>query len=127
MNDVIKYKEYIASINFSAEDEVFHGKILGIKDLVLFEGKSVNELKKAFKESIEDYLETCKVLNKSPEKPYKGSFNVRIPERMHRAAALIASQKSLSLNEFIKTAISYTIKHQHDLDQEIDQNILGSL
>lgn len=122
MNDSLKYKDYISSINFSAEDEVFYGKVLGINDLVIFEGKSVAELKKAFKEAIEDYLETCIALNKSPEKAYKGSFNVRVPLQLHRAAALVASQKSLSLNEFVKVALSYTIKHQNEIDKEIRQN-----
>lgn len=121
MSDILKYKDYTSSIHFSAVDEVFHGKVLGINDLVTFEGKSVAELKKAFKEAIEDYLETCKALNKNPDKVYKGSFNVRVPLKLHRAAALVASQKSLSLNEFVKVAISYTLKHQNELDTEIQQ------
>lgn len=57
MNDSLKYKEYFSSIHFSAEDEVFYGKVLGINDLIIFEGKSVVELKKGFKEAIEDYLD----------------------------------------------------------------------
>ena len=58
MNDILQYKEYYASIHFSAEDEVFYGKILGINDLVSFEGLSVKELKKSFREAVADYLET---------------------------------------------------------------------
>ena len=119
MNDILKYKDYISSVHFSTQDEVFHGKVLGINDLVTFEGKSVAELKKSFKEAIEDYLETCAELNKSPEKVYKGSFNVRVPAGLHKAAAMVASQKSLSLNEFVKAALSFTIKHQTELDREM--------
>ncbi len=60
MNDIIKHKGYYATVHFGTEDEVFYGKILGINDLVTFEGSSVKELKSAFKEAIEDYIETCK-------------------------------------------------------------------
>ena len=122
MNDILKYKDYISTIHFSTEDEVFHGKVTGINDLVTFEGRSVSELKKAFKEAIEDYLETCKELNKQPDKTYKGSFNVRIPANLHRKAAIIASQKKLSLNEFMKIAISVAIKHENDVDSEIQNS-----
>jgi predicted HicB family RNase H-like nuclease len=59
MNDILQYKDYNASVHFSADDEVFYGKILGINDLVSFEGSSVKELKKAFKEAVEDYLDVC--------------------------------------------------------------------
>lgn len=69
MNDILQYKGYYASVNFSAEDEVFFGKILGIDDLVTFEGASVKDLKKAFHEAVEDYLETCKKMDKEPNLP----------------------------------------------------------
>ncbi len=118
MSDVLKYKDYISTVQFSAEDEVFYGKILGISDLVTFEGTSVKELKKAFKEAVEDYLETCKELGKSPEKMYKGSFNVRVPEQLHRKAALLASKKRITLNEFMKLAISFALNHPDDLEKE---------
>ena len=60
MNDILEYKGYYADIHFSANDEVFFGKLIGISDLVSFEGNSVNELKEAFIEAVEDYLETCR-------------------------------------------------------------------
>ena len=111
MNDIIQHKDYYATIHFSSEDEVFYGKILGINDLVTFEGESVKELKKEFKNAIEDYLQTCKELNKSPEKTYKGSFNVRVSPDLHREAAFTALQKNVTLNDFVKKAINYAIKH----------------
>jgi predicted HicB family RNase H-like nuclease len=58
MNDILKYKLHISTIHISVEDEVFHGKVIGINYLLTFEGKSVVELKQAFEEAIEDYLET---------------------------------------------------------------------
>ena len=116
MNDILQYKGYFASVQFSAMDEVFFGKILGINDLVSFEGTTVKELKDAFEEAVEDYLETCKKLKKEPEKMYKGSFNVRISSELHRQAALVSAGKNMSLNDFVRYAIdlavSKTIGHR---------------
>ena len=109
MSEVMQYKGYLAALHFSAEDEVFHGKIIGINDLIVFEGSSVRELKKAFRESIEDYLETCRALKKQPDKTYKGSFNVRISSDLHREAAIFAAIKNMTLNDFVKNAISYAL------------------
>lgn len=67
MGDTLKHKGYYAEVHFSAEDEVFYGQIIGISDLVNFESDSVKGLKKSFKESVEDYLETCKELNRDPD------------------------------------------------------------
>lgn len=120
MNDILQYGDYIASINFSAEDEVFYGKILGIDDLVTFEGASVKELKKAFQDAVDDYIETCKELGKEPNKTYKGTFNVRIPSELHKAAAVYAANNNISLNDFVKRAINYTLLHQDDVNIRLD-------
>ena len=74
MNDILQYKGYYADISFSAQDEVFYGKLIGINDLVNFEADSVKALVKAFHEAVEDYLETCAEIGKAPEKTYKGSL-----------------------------------------------------
>lgn len=115
MSDILQYKEYYAEIHFSSEDEVFYGKIIGISDLVNFEADSVKGLKRSFKEAVEDYLESCKELNKEPDKTYKGSFNVRIPSSLHREAAFLASVKKISLNDFVRHAIDFTISHEREL------------
>ena len=120
MSEVMQYKGYIATLHFSAEDEVFHGKIIGINDLIIFEGSSVKELKKAFKESIEDYLETCRALKKSPDKTYKGSFNVRISSDLHREAAIFAAIKNMTLNDFVKNAIRFALSKSSSNDFSIN-------
>lgn len=112
MNDVLQYKGYYADIHFSAEDEVFFGKIVGVDDLVNFEADSVKGLKKAFGEAVEDYLKTCSELGKQAEKTYKGSFNVRIPSDLHRQAAMVAYLKKISLNDFVKYALDSTISKE---------------
>lgn len=111
MNDILEYNGYYGSIHYSSKDEVFHGKIVGINDLVSYEGESAADLKTAFQEAIEDYLETCKELNKEPDKLYKGSFNIRIPSDLHRKAAIVAAIKNVTLNELVKTAIDALIMH----------------
>lgn len=115
MENYLKYGEYIALIEFSAEDEVFYGKVQGIKDLVSFEGESVRQLKKAFKEAVDDYLELCRQKKKDPDKTYKGSFNIRLSAELHRKAAYSASRRHLSLNEFVGKAISYAVVHEKEV------------
>ena len=122
MKDYLTYEGYLGTVLFSAEDEVFYGKVYGINDLITFEGKSVEELKNAFEESIDDYLESCKVLGKQPDKIYKGTFNIRISTELHRKAALISTKKNISLNDFVKKAISYAIEHEKDIDKDLVSN-----
>lgn len=117
MSDYLTYKGYFGTVNFNSDDEVFYGKIFGISDLINFEGSSVKELKESFEESLDDYLETCKALNKTPDKTFKGSFNVRVSMELHKKASMIANQKSISLNDFVKKAIDYAVSHDKDLDE----------
>jgi predicted HicB family RNase H-like nuclease len=113
MKDLIKYKEYFGTVHFSAEDEVFYGKIEGVDDLVSFEGKTVEELKKAFIEAVEDYNELCLKTGKSGEKSYKGSFNVRIAPDLHREAAKKSIELGISLNQLIEKAIREMVSNAH--------------
>jgi len=122
MNDILEYKGYYASLRFSSEDEVFYGKLLGIDDLVNFEGASVKELKKAFHEAVDDYLETCNELGKEPNKTYKGTFNVRLTTDLHKQAALYAAMHNISLNDFVRTAIDYALMHKEDLNKRLYSN-----
>ena len=119
MANYLTYKGYVGTVEYSTEDDVFCGKIFGINDLVNFEGESVSEIKKAFEEAVDDYIETCKAIGKSPEKIFKGSFNVRVPSTIHKNAVLAASQYNISLNDFVKAALTYAIKHQQEIGREI--------
>ncbi len=113
MKDVLIYQDYIGSVHFNSDDEVFFGKIEGIDDLVSFEGSSVNELKKSFEEAVEDYIEICTINNKENEKSYKGSFNVRIPSDIHKKAKRLATLKGISLNQFIQHAVEEEVKREN--------------
>jgi predicted HicB family RNase H-like nuclease len=101
----LEYNEFHGTVNYSNEDAAFYGKIVGINDLVTFEGTSVKELQKSFKEAVEDYIEICKAKKKPVQKSMKGSFNVRITPELHQKAAITSLQKGWSLNQFIQHAI----------------------
>ena len=105
MHNVMRHKGYLGQVAYSDADSTFYGKILGINDLVTFEGSSVEELKEAFKEAVEDYLETCHELAKEPEKTYKGQFNVRVSPKLHRLAVIKAAADHVTLNKFVEEAI----------------------
>lgn len=105
MKNVLEYNGYFGSVEYSGDDEIFYGKILGLKSLILFEGKSVDELKSAFCEAVDDYLSTCNEMKFDVEKPFKGSLNIRIGSDLHQKAAIIAEQQKTSINQIIKDAI----------------------
>ena len=117
MNNVLTYKDYYGTVSYSADDEVLHGKIIGINDLVTYEAESASGLKQAFHEAVDDYLTTCAEIGKQPQKTFKGSFNVRIPNELHKEASMVAAQRQISLNDLVKAAIAYAVKHQDVLSE----------
>ncbi len=106
----LTYKQYIGSISFSAEDETFYGKIEHINDLITFESDNAHDLKKAFQEAVDDYISFCEEKGVEPDKPFKGSFNVRIKPSLHKLAYQKALQKGMSLNKFIETSMEKELK-----------------
>ncbi len=96
---MLNHKGYIGSVEFDDEDEAFHGKVIGIRDVVNFQGISVEELKKAFIDSVEDYLEFCAERGEEPEKPYSGKFVLRLSEKGHRLISTATQLSNKSLNE----------------------------
>jgi predicted HicB family RNase H-like nuclease len=112
MKDYMEYKGYAGKISYCQEDQVFYGTILGINDLITFEGKSVEELILSFKEAIEDYLEMCKKHSKEPEKTYKGQFNVRINPDLHKDIALKSAMQNISLNQYVENALKMSIQNK---------------
>jgi predicted HicB family RNase H-like nuclease len=118
MNDILEYNGYSATVRFSVEDDLFYGKIVGINDLVTFEGESVKELKQAFKEAVDDYIETCAEIGKTPDKTYKGVFNVRISSELHKKASIVAATKEITLNELVRTAL-VKLLNDHGKNREL--------
>jgi len=105
MKDIIQYKEFIGSVHFDSDDEIFYGKIEGVNDLITFEGKSVSEIKESFKEAAEDYIAICKKTGKQIHKSFRGNFNVRITPDLHKKAVTKSQILGISLNKFVQRAI----------------------
>lgn len=109
MSKALEYRGYTSTVEFSAEDRCFHGRIAGIRDLVAYDGKTVDELEKNFHGAVDEYLAFCKEEGKTPDKPFKGSLNIRIPSELHRALAIRAEQQHKSLNSVIAEQLASAV------------------
>ena len=103
----LQYKGYLGSVEPRLDDNVLYGKLAFIQDLVTYEAETLAGLKAAFEASVDDYLTFCTSAKKTPNKPLKGSFNVRVGPELHRAAVMAAGQ--MSLNTFVAQAIEEKI------------------
>lgn len=110
MNNLLEYKGYHAKIELSFEEKIFIGKVLGIDDSLNFHGRTVEELQEQFEICIDDYIEMCKHFGKTPEKEYKGSFNVRIPSEMHKKLDMMAISQGTKINQLVIKAIDYYLE-----------------
>lgn len=106
MSNLLSYKNYNGTVEYSKEDKCLYGKVVGIKSLLSYEGASVQELEDDFKCVIDEYLEDCSERGVEPEQPYKGSFNVRINPDLHRAVAIYAIERGQSLNATVEEALA---------------------
>ncbi|MCJ7499886.1 type II toxin-antitoxin system HicB family antitoxin [bacterium] len=105
---MFNYKGYVGRIDYDDEVGTFHGEVINTRDVITFQGKSVNELKKALRESVEDYLEFCRERGEEPDRPFSGKFVVRVPPEVHREAFLKAKSEGKSLNAWVREAIEKT-------------------
>ena len=115
MKNLLKYKKFLAHVQYSTEDDVFFGKIEGINDLVTFEGTSTGELKSAFHEAVNDYILLCQEHSKDIFKSYKGSFNIRVSPELHREVSNIAIMQGISLNQFVQSALEHEVSGQRKI------------
>jgi len=102
---MMQYKGYSANVLFDDENDLFHGEVLGIRDVVTFQGKSVKDLRRAFAESVDDYIEFCRERGESPDKPVSGRFVLRISPELHRKLCKAASRSGQSLNAWITSRL----------------------
>jgi predicted HicB family RNase H-like nuclease len=101
----LEYKGYTGSIEYCKEDDLLYGKVHGIRGLISYEGTTGHELEEDFKKAIDTYLADSKRDGFVPEKPFKGSFNIRISPNLHEKAALLAREANMSLNNFVAESI----------------------
>lgn len=109
---MIEYKGYSGVFEFDPSIDAFHGRVVGLQDVVTFQGRSLDELRREMAESVEDYLELCADVGKDPERPYRGEFLVRTTPEVHRAVATEAEAAGMSLNAWVESAIT-TVVREH--------------
>lgn len=102
----MKYKGYEAAVDFDEEIETFHGTVVNTRDVITFYGKSVTELKKEFKRSVEDYLDFCRSRGEEPDKPFSGNFVVRVSPSLHQRLYSTAKKSGKSLNSLIEEKLA---------------------
>jgi predicted HicB family RNase H-like nuclease len=108
------YKGYAGSIEFDDEDMVFHGRVLGIRDIVTFEAESADELIKAFHDSVDDYLDFCAEKNQEPQKPYSGKLALRTTPEIHALLSKAASNDGKSINQWISDTLADVARKRVD-------------
>lgn len=101
MNQLLEYQGYQGTVLFDAEAGILHGEVLHLRDVVTFQGTTVDEVVQAFRDSVDDYLEFCAKRGEAPDKPYSGRFVLRVSPELHRRLATEAANNGASLNAFV--------------------------
>ena len=105
MNDLMEHRGYFGTVEFSSANQILFGKVLGISGLISYEGDSLKDLKKSFKEAVDDYLYMCSEENIEPQRAYRGKFNVRVSPELHKSLALYSAAQGQTLNSVVEEAI----------------------
>jgi len=109
----MKYKNYEAFATYDEDARIFHGEVLHLRDVITFQGESVNELEQAFHDSVDDYLEFCKERGEKPEKPYSGKFLLRLDPELHKKITAVAYKRNLSVNSLVAEVLEqYTAEKE---------------
>jgi predicted HicB family RNase H-like nuclease len=106
---MLEYKGYVGAVVFDDEAEIFHGEILGLRDVITFQGSTPQEIKQEFINSVDDYLSFCKERGEEPEKPYSGKFMLRTSIDLHKKIAARAATEGKSINAFINETLDSVI------------------
>jgi len=102
---MMEYKGYIGIVEFDSDAKLFHGDIVNTRDVITFQGTTVEEIEREFHNSIDEYIKWCKEEGVEPEKPYSGKFNLRLSPELHREIAITAKRMNLSINTFVEKAL----------------------
>ncbi|MFL5806941.1 MAG: type II toxin-antitoxin system HicB family antitoxin [Roseiflexaceae bacterium] len=112
---MMEYKGYLAKVEFDNEANLFHGQVVNIPDVITFQGQTVDELRQALADSVEDYLEFCAERNEEPEKPFSGRFLVRTDPSLHREIAIAASRANQSINAWINDVLLLAVRSRSSM------------
>lgn len=106
---MLKYKGYTGVVQFDDEAMIFHGEVIGLRDVITFRGKTPNEIKEEFERSIDGYLDWCHELGQEPEKPFSGNIHLRLKPDLHAKLAVEAKISGVSLNNYINQTLKRNI------------------
>lgn len=109
---MMEYKGYIGKVEFDDEAGILYGEVINVRDVITFEGTSVDEVQQAFQESVDDYLDFCAKRNEAPEKPFSGKFVVRLPAELHRKAFIQAKLADKSLNGWVTDVLQNALENE---------------
>jgi len=109
---MMEYKGYIGKVEIDEEAGVLYGEVINVRDVITFEGASVDKVQKEFRESVDDYLEFCAQRGEAPEKPFSGKFVVRLPVQLHRKAYIQAKLADKSLNGWVTEVLQTVLQNQ---------------
>ncbi len=123
MKETFKYKGFEGSMEFSPEDECLVGEVLFVRSKIIYVGETYPELKAAFEEAVDAYLQHCEDKGISPEKPCSGTFNVRVGTQLHQDATKLAYRHNISLNEVVVHALENFLYK----DQPVNSNLTVNL
>lgn len=104
------YKHYCGRAEYDDDAKVFHGELIGTRDVITFQAKTLDELGDAFRASVDDYLAFCKEQGEQPEKPFSGKFVARLDPELHRRVSMMAQAEGLSLNELVCKCLEHLVK-----------------
>lgn len=103
---MMEYRGYVAHVEYDDEAGIFHGEVINLRDVITFQGQSVAELRRALRDSVDDYLDFCASRGEEPEKPFSGKFSLRIDPELHRRLAVRAQAERKSLNSWISEKLA---------------------
>ncbi|MDR1105925.1 MAG: type II toxin-antitoxin system HicB family antitoxin [Treponema sp.] len=102
----MEYKGYMGIVEYDDDAKLFHGDVINTRDVITFQGTTVEEIERAFRESVDDYLAWCGEEGTEPERPYSGKFNLRLPPELHKEVAIRAKKLKMSINSFVEKALT---------------------
>ncbi len=109
---MMEYRGYVTKVEFDDKAGIFHGEVINLRDVITFEGASVEELRQAFKDSVDDYLDFCSERNEEPDKPFSGRFMVRIDPALHRQIYIRSRLENKSLNSWLNEALESLVSQE---------------
>ncbi len=113
MKDLMEYKGYFGAVHYDPDEPIFYGQLEFIKALISYEASDAVGIKRAFEEAVDDYLQMCEKEEIEPERPFKGSLNIRLGHKLHQEVALAAIRKKLTINSYICAVLKNAKKIRH--------------